>query len=78
MDCLSLLRSTAFISLLPLTSAMAQSQQTTIATCGSSEGYSYYPLTGLVSKKSAGWQQDRVSAGEHQHNCATEAGRRRI
>jgi hypothetical protein len=40
-------------------SAMAE----TLATCGASSGHAYYLEQGLVSRKDAGWAEDKISQG---------------
>jgi hypothetical protein len=42
-----------------LTSAYAQ----TVANCGSVEGYAYYHYSGLVPKKSSGFDKDKITGG---------------
>ena len=46
-----------------LTAISCSSFSQTIASCGSVEGYAYYHYAGLVSKKSSGFDKDKITGG---------------
>ncbi|WMT90175.1 hypothetical protein [Pelagibacterium sp. H642] len=51
-----------FISLILAVFTQAASAQT-LAVCGASSGYAYFPAVGLVTEDQSGWAEDGISDG---------------
>jgi hypothetical protein len=60
---LSLLAAIGLILVLMTHQTAAQGART-LANCGASSGWSYFPFKGMVPEKEAGWQRDGIGGGK--------------